>query len=103
MSANSLFQVDLNGILKVLSDSLYSSYQVFIRELLQNSVDAINARKHLGDTFTPAVTVNFMQSGDVRTIFVEDNGVGLTWTEVDEFLSRIGSSSKSGRQDRDRG
>lgn len=101
MSSNSLFQVDLNGILKVLSDSLYSSYQVFIRELLQNSVDAINARKHLGDTFTPAVTVNFMQSGDVRTICVEDNGVGLTLTEVDEFLSRIGSSSKSGRQDRE--
>lgn len=101
MSSNSLFQVDLNGVLKVLSDSLYSSYQVFMRELLQNAVDAINARKHLGDTFTPAVTVNFMVSGGIRTISVEDNGVGLTLAEVDEFLSRIGSSSKSNRQDRE--
>lgn len=101
MSSSSLFQVDLNGVLKVLSDSLYSSYQVFIRELLQNAVDAVNARKYHGDTFAPAVTVNFLVSGNVRTICVEDNGIGLTLSEVDEFLSRIGSSSKSNRHDRD--
>ncbi|MEM6960800.1 MAG: ATP-binding protein, partial [Myxococcota bacterium] len=35
------FQVDLRGILDLLSNHLYSSPQVFIRELLQNSVDAI--------------------------------------------------------------
>lgn len=101
MSSSSLFQVDLNGVLKVLSDSLYSSYQVFIRELLQNAVDAVNTRKYHGDTFAPAVTVNFLVSGNVRTICVEDNGIGLTLSEVDEFLSRIGSSSKSNRHDRD--
>lgn len=92
----SLFQVDLNGVLKVLSDSLYSSYQVFIRELLQNSIDAINARKSVDGNFEPSISVSYFSANDgSRTICVEDNGVGLTLEEVDEFLSRIGSSSKS--------
>lgn len=92
----SLFQVDLNGVLKVLSDSLYSSYQVFIRELLQNSIDAINARKSL-EAFDPFISVSYFAEGEngVRTVCVEDNGTGLTLDEVDEFLSKIGSSSKS--------
>ncbi len=93
--STSLFQVDLNGILKVLSDSLYSSYQVFLRELLQNSIDAIHARKAI-DSFTPAIAVGYFDEDGVRTLTVEDNGVGLTFEEVDEFLSKIGSSSKKG-------
>lgn len=92
--STSLFQVDLSGVLKVLSDSLYSSYQVFIRELLQNSVDAIQARKNLNHEFTGKITVSYFDKGDEKTLIVEDNGVGLTLDEVDEFLSKIGSSSK---------
>lgn len=39
------FQVDLRGIIRLLSENLYSSEDVFLRELLQNAVDAIEARK----------------------------------------------------------
>src|SRR5687768_15182064 len=45
------FQVDLRGIIRVLSESLYSSPQVFVRELLQNATDAIAARRMLGEPF----------------------------------------------------
>ena len=39
------FQVDLKGIIRLLSENLYSSGDVFLRELLQNAVDAIEARR----------------------------------------------------------
>jgi len=38
------FQVNLKGIIALLSDNLYSGPRVYIRELLQNAVDAIHAR-----------------------------------------------------------
>src|SRR5438445_8077002 len=39
------FQVNLRAIIELLSNHLYSGPQVFIRELLQNCVDAIRARQ----------------------------------------------------------
>ena len=38
------FQVNLGGMIEILSDHLYSSPDVYIRELLQNGVDAITGR-----------------------------------------------------------
>jgi molecular chaperone HtpG len=90
----SLFQVDLSGILKVLSDNLYSSREIFLRELLQNAVDAINARKHL-EKFKPLVRVEYFSEGSNSGIIFTDNGIGLTASEMEEFLSKIGASSKS--------
>ena len=43
MSEN--FQVDLRGIVDLLSHHLYGSPRVYVRELLQNAVDAITARR----------------------------------------------------------
>ena len=41
------FKVNLGGMIEILSDHLYSSPDVYIRELLQNGVDAITGRKKL--------------------------------------------------------
>ncbi|UII27049.1 HSP90 family protein [Fulvivirga maritima] len=90
----SIFQVNLSGLLKVLSDNLYSHKEVFIRELLQNAVDAISARKK-EDTFNEFIEVELFHRDDEQVLKVKDNGIGLTQEEVTEFLSRIGSSSKS--------
>ena len=39
------FQVDLRGVVDLLSHHLYGSPRVYVRELLQNAVDAITARR----------------------------------------------------------
>ena len=39
------FQVNLGGILDILSNHLYKSPEVFLRELLQQAVDAVTMRK----------------------------------------------------------
>jgi molecular chaperone HtpG len=39
------FQVDLRGVIDLLSRHIYSGPRVYLRELLQNAVDAISARR----------------------------------------------------------
>jgi molecular chaperone HtpG len=89
------FQVDLRGMVDLLSHHLYGSPRVYIRELLQNAVDAITARRsaepdgvdHLIVIEPPDVT------GD-GTLRVHDTGIGLTAAQVHELLATIGRSSK---------
>ncbi|MFI0447709.1 HSP90 family protein [Actinomadura sp. 6N118] len=80
------FQVDLRGVVDLLSRHLYSSPRVYLRELLQNAVDAITARGGEGGTVTVET-----HDGLLR---VHDNGIGLTEDEVHRLLATIGRSSK---------
>jgi len=90
------FQVDLRGMVDLLSHHLYGSPRVYVRELLQNAVDAITARRsaqpdeadqHEIRIEPPEVT------GD-GTLRVHDTGIGLTIAQVHELLATIGRSSK---------
>ncbi|MGJ8640821.1 MAG: HSP90 family protein [Opitutaceae bacterium] len=95
MNNSENFQVNLRGLITLLSNNLYSSPRVYIRELLQNSVDAIKART-LSDnaqSFSPVITVQVSQDDPTR-VTVTDNGVGLNREEIKQFLSTIGDSSK---------
>ncbi|GAA2404354.1 HSP90 family protein [Streptomyces glaucosporus] len=84
------FQVDLRGLVDLLSHHLYSSPRVYLRELLQNAVDAITARQALDPGAPARITV---ETGD-GTLAVTDTGVGLTEKDVHSFLATIGRSSK---------
>ncbi|QDU95688.1 HSP90 family protein [Lignipirellula cremea] len=90
------FQVDLRGLIDLLSHHLYSSPAVFVRELLQNAVDAIAARRQLDPAHRGVISVELIASEDAPTLIVHDNGVGLTAEEAHEFLATIGRSSKRG-------
>ncbi|MBB4694927.1 HSP90 family protein [Paractinoplanes abujensis] len=84
------FRVDLRGVVDLLSHHLYATPRVYVRELLQNAVDAITARRleeprARGEIwFEPA-------DGVLR---VHDTGIGLTEAQVHELLATIGRSSK---------
>lgn len=93
------FRVDLNGVLEILSDHLYSSADVFVRELLQNAVDAIFARQQIGNlvyNFEPEIHFEYFDDHSLgsRRLMISDNGIGLTEEEMHQFLSVIGTSSK---------
>lgn len=91
------FQVNLEGIINLLSNHLYSSNDVFLRELLQNGVDAITARQLAGETFQPKIEVSYVTAEESQPIVIfSDNGIGLNEEEVTQFLTQIGSSSKRG-------
>ena len=96
------FQVDLKGIIRLLSENLYSSSDVFLRELLQNAVDAIAARRESEPGFRDGrirVTYHSEADGQANLVF-SDNGIGLTREEIHTFLSVIGQSSKRGEMER---
>ena len=84
------FQVDLRGLVDLLSHHLYSSPRVFVRELLQNAVDAITARRQ-ADPDAPA-EIRITLDGSVLS--VTDSGIGLTEADAHRFLATIGSSAK---------
>ncbi|MGX1777963.1 HSP90 family protein [Nocardia brasiliensis] len=84
------FQVDLRGIVDLLSHHLYSSPRVYLRELLQNAVDAVTARAARDRLAPTAIRI----SVDERGLRIADPGVGLTEADVHRFLATIGRSSK---------
>jgi molecular chaperone HtpG len=83
------FQVDLRGLVDLLSHHLYSSPRVYLRELLQNAGDAITARRAADPGAPGRITV---RTG--ATLSVTDSGIGLTEADVHTFLATIGRSSK---------
>ncbi|MFI2791429.1 ATP-binding protein, partial [Kitasatospora sp. NPDC018614] len=84
------FQVDLRGLVDLLSHHLYSSPRVYLRELLQNSVDAVTARR----AEQPDAPARVRLTADGGALRVEDTGIGLTESDVHELLATIGRSSK---------
>jgi molecular chaperone HtpG len=86
------FQVDLKGVMEVLAKHLYSSRDVFVRELLQNGVDAITARRSL-ELEHPG-RVLFEPDPKAGVLTVTDNGIGLTEEQIRSALSKVGGSTK---------
>lgn len=88
------FQVDLRGVIDLLSRHIYSSPQVFLRELLQNGRDAITARSEF-EGVASAGGIRIIPVSDANDTFAFiDDGIGLTVDEVGELLATVGRSSK---------
>jgi molecular chaperone HtpG len=90
------FQINLRGVIDLLSHHLYSSPGVYVRELLQNATDAIRARQLLEPRHEGTIRVELIekQDGGPPTLLFSDDGVGLTEEEIHRFLATIGESSK---------
>jgi len=85
------FQVDLHGVVDLFAHHLYSSPRVYLRELLQNGVDAITARRLAEPGCPSQVRLSPIQGGGLQ---VADTGIGLTRDQATELLATIGRSSK---------
>jgi molecular chaperone HtpG len=98
MSLDHKFQIDLRGLIDLLSDHLYSGPEVFVRELLQNATDAIRARSLLNPHARGDITLELTHcSGAPPALVATDPGIGLTAEEMHRFLATIASSSKRDR------
>lgn len=86
-------QIDLKNILPSLAKNLYGDdWRVSIRELLQNAHDAISERVARAELKTPEIKV--VLNTEASTISFEDNGIGMTFTEVKEYLATVGYGRK---------
>ncbi|MFI0372662.1 HSP90 family protein [Actinomadura sp. 1N219] len=88
------FNVDLRGIVDLLSRHLYSSPRVYVRELLQNAVDATTARVQADGASPGRILIEPREATGDGTLRIHDSGIGLTEPQVHELLATIGGSSK---------
>jgi HSP90 family molecular chaperone len=81
-------QVDLSGLMRVLSEALYSTPFVVIRELVQNCHDSCTRRQlEYSRVFEPMIEVRTQ----AQTLIFTDNGAGLTEAEIHSYLATVGT------------
>lgn len=93
------FKTEVSQLLQLIIHSLYSNKEIFLRELISNSSDAIDKLKYLSLTdeklkdydFDPRIDLEFI-SGDNATLTIKDNGVGMSHAELEDNLGTIASS-----------
>src|SRR5262245_50703925 len=97
LSVDHKFQINLRGIIDLLSNHLYSGPEVFLRELLQNGGDALRARANVEPGHRGEIGIEVVSGRDGRppTLAFSDTGIGLTEEEIHRFLATIGQTSKS--------
>jgi molecular chaperone HtpG len=94
------FQTEVNQLLHLIIHSLYSHKEIFLRELVSNSSDALDKLKYLTLTdeafkdlpFDPRIDIEFSEDGDTKTLVVRDSGIGMNSEDLVESLGTIAKS-----------
>lgn len=92
------FEAEVKQLLHLVTHSLYSNKEIFLRELVSNSSDAADKLRYdalsdsalYGDDSELKIWVDFDK--EARTITLRDNGIGMSREEVIENLGTIASS-----------
>lgn len=93
------FKTEVSQLLQLIIHSLYSHKEVFLRELVSNSSDAIDKLKYLSLTdeklkkfeFDPRIDIEFTEGNDA-TLTISDNGLGMDSADLNDNLGTIASS-----------
>lgn len=92
------FQVEARQLLQMMIHSIYSNKDVFLRELISNSSDALDKlRLEVLRDDTLGVDVSDLHIGietgeDPRMLTVRDNGIGMSYDEVVQLIGTIANS-----------
>jgi molecular chaperone HtpG len=79
------------GILRLLSEHLYSDPKVALRELIQNAYDSCQRRRVEDASATPYVPrIDISLDAAARRLTISDNGSGLTKQEIQDYLATVG-------------
>jgi molecular chaperone HtpG len=90
--------IHTENIFPIIKKSLYTDREIFLRELISNSVDAISKLKMAslagevsGETDEPEIIITADTSK--KTLSVSDNGIGMTADEVKKYINQVAFSS----------
>jgi molecular chaperone HtpG len=93
------FKTEVQQVLNLIINSLYSNKDIFLRELISNASDAIDKLRFKAQT-DPQILggdgefkIKLRPDGIARTLEISDNGIGMT---ADEVMENIGTIAKSG-------
>ncbi|MBR8828898.1 MAG: molecular chaperone HtpG [Gomphosphaeria aponina SAG 52.96 = DSM 107014] len=90
--------IHTENIFPIIKKSLYTDHEIFLRELISNSVDAISKLKMAslagevkGEVGEPEIVIEVDQ--EKKTLSVSDNGIGMTIDEVKKYINQVAFSS----------
>ena len=93
------FEAEVAEVLHLVTHSLYSHKEIFLRELISNASDACD-KLRFAALSDPALTaedaglhIDIVADKDARTLTIRDNGIGMTREEV---VENIGTIARSG-------
>ena len=93
------YQAEVNRLLDLIVNSLYSNRDVFLRELVSNASDALDKLRFLSvsdpDMLKDESEMKIQIRGDPvnKTLTIEDTGIGMT---RDDLVSSLGTIARSG-------
>jgi molecular chaperone HtpG len=93
------FQAETKELLNIMINSLYTHREIFLRELISNSSDAIDKISFQSLTEAevleddPEFKIILAVDKDAKTLSITDNGIGMTYQEV---IDNIGTIARSG-------
>ena len=96
------FQAEVAQLLHLVTHSLYSNPEIFVRELVSNASDAADKLRFEGLNNAalyednPNLEVRIAFDKDARTLSITDTGIGLTEQEA---IDNLGTIAKSGTKD----
>lgn len=93
------FQTEVSQLLQLIVHSLYSHPEIFLRELISNSSDALDKLRHLTLTEEPYKALPFDPHIDLaldeekKTLTISDTGIGMN---EEDLVSHLGTIARSG-------
>ena len=96
------FQAEVAQLLHLVTHSLYSNKEIFLRELISNASDACDKLRYEAINNSglyedaPNLEVRVSFDKDAKTLTITDNGIGLTEQEA---IDNLGTIAKSGTKD----
>ena len=96
------FQAEVKQILHLVTHSLYSNKEIFLRELVSNASDACDKLRFeaLDDAAlfedAPELQVRVFFDAEAKTLTIRDNGIGMS---ADEAVAHLGTIAKSGTRE----
>lgn len=93
------FQAEVNQVLSIVVNSLYSHKEIFLRELISNASDALDklAFRALTDhdllKEDKDLQIDLIPSKEAGTLTIRDNGIGMSH---DELIDNLGTIARSG-------
>ena len=96
------FQAEVAQLLHLVTHSLYSNKEIFLRELISNASDACDKLRYEalnnGALFedTPTLEIRVAFDKKAKTLTISDNGIGMSEQEA---IDHLGTIAKSGTRD----
>ena len=96
MSKTKQFKTESQKLLHLMTHSIYTQKEIFLRELISNASDAIDKRHYVSLTDDKVSSADYEiwlePNKEERTLTIKDNGIGFTEEELIENLGTIAQS-----------